>query len=203
MKRFLDVILAFLGMVILSPVFLVVPVLIKLDSSGSVFFRQERIGRKFRPFTIYKFRTMRPEHNGSGLPVTVQGDKRVTRLGKFLRKYKIDELPQLYNVLKGDMSFVGPRPEIKKYVELYRKDYEKLLNVRPGITDPASLEYSREESMLPASDESEKTYVSKILPRKIRLSSSYVDNQNVFYDIKLIFKTALKSWGKFKMFVLH
>ena len=124
-----------------------------------------------------------------GPQITVGGDKRVTKIGKFLRKYKIDDLPQLMNVLKGEMSFVGPRPEVSKYVKLYKQDYEKLLQIRPGITDPSSIKYSKEESVLSMSKNWEKDYVKRILPEKIKLSSHYVDNHNLLTDLNLIFKT--------------
>ncbi len=127
-----------------------------------------------------------------GPQITVDGDKRVTKIGKLLRKYKIDELPQLMNVLKGEMSFVGPRPEVIKYVKSYKQDYEKLLQIRPGITDPSSIKYSKEESVLSSSKNWEADYVKRILPEKIRLSSHYVDNHNLLTDLSLIFKTIFK-----------
>jgi lipopolysaccharide/colanic/teichoic acid biosynthesis glycosyltransferase len=156
---------------------------------------QERMGRNFRPFRIIKFRTMAAGSEREGPFITVCGDNRITRLGRFLRKYKIDELPQLINVLKGDMSLVGPRPEVKKYVGLFRSDYEKLLTVRPGITDPASLQYSDEEGLLSLAGNWEEDYLRRILPAKIRLSSEYVDNHGVVTDIKLILKTILRASG--------
>jgi lipopolysaccharide/colanic/teichoic acid biosynthesis glycosyltransferase len=141
MKRTFDIVAAALGVVILSPLLLMAAVLVKLSSPGPVFFQQERIGKGFRPFLIYKFRTMRPDAPATGMLITVGNDPRVTRIGRLLRKTKIDELPQLINVLKGDMSLVGPRPEVPKYVELFRADYDEILRVRPGITDLASLKY--------------------------------------------------------------
>ncbi len=134
--------------------------------------------------------TVDAENNGP--QITVDGDKRVTKIGKFLRKYKLDELPQLINILKGEMSFVGPRPEVRKYVELYKPDYEKLLQIRPGVTDPSSIKYSKEEIVLSLSNNWEEEYVKKILPEKIKLSSKYVDNHNILTDLKLIFKTIFR-----------
>jgi len=195
LKRAFDMACSFCGLVVLSPFLAVAAVLVKIDSKGPAFFLQERIGRNFRSFRIIKFRTMAVGLEKAGSLVTVGGDERVTRVGRFLRKYKIDELPQLINVLKGDMSLVGPRPEVKKYVELFRSDYERLLTVRPGITDPASLRYSDEEGLLSLSEKWEEDYIGRILPEKIRLSSAYVDNRGFVADIKLIFKTILRtSW---------
>ncbi len=180
------------GLVLLSPLFLFIAILIKIDSKGPVFFRQERIGRGFRPFSIYKFRTMNAGIPGNGPLITVGGDRRVTGTGKILRRAKLDELPQLFNILKGEMSFVGPRPEVGKYVDLFRPDYEKLLTVRPGITDPASIKFSDEETVLTGSEDWEREYVGRILPEKIRLASGYVDRHNVLVDLKLILKTFAK-----------
>ena len=192
MKRFLDIFLSCIGLIILLPFFAVIAMLIKYDSRGPVFFRQERIGKNFREFKIYKFRSMEVDAFKKGPQITVSGDNRVTRIGKVLRKYKIDELPQLINVLKGEMSFVGPRPEVRKYVELFKQDYQKLLIVRPGITDPASIKYSKEESVLSLSNNWEEDYIKRILPEKIQLSSQYINHHNIFIDLDLIFKTIFK-----------
>ena len=181
-----------MGLGILSPLFVLIAVLIKLDSSGPVFFLQERIGRNFLPFQIVKFRTMKVGAILQGPLITVGGDKRVTRIGIILRKLKIDELPQLINILKGEMSFVGPRPEVKKYVEHFREDYMKLLTVRPGITDPASVRFSDEEVLLASSADWERDYIEKILPEKIRLAQGYIENHTLCIDIRLIMKTLLK-----------
>jgi lipopolysaccharide/colanic/teichoic acid biosynthesis glycosyltransferase len=194
-KRLMDIILSFSGLLVLSPLFAVVGLLVKIDSPGPVFFRHRRIGRHFSSFYVYKFRTMVTGAEQTGSSVTVGGDKRVTRLGEILRKYKIDELPQLLNVLKGDMSLVGPRPEVKEYVDLYEADYRKLLRVRPGITDPASLRYSEEEGLLALSPNWEEDYRKRILPDKIRLSLEYVENHSVFTDLSLIMKTIRKASG--------
>lgn len=193
MKRLFDIFFSSIGLLILSPLFVVVALLIKLDSKGPVFFRQERIGKYFKPFRIYKFRTMTVDTVEKGPLITVHGDNRVTKIGKFLRKYKIDELPQLLNVLKGEMSFVGPRPEIKEYVQLFKSDYKKLLKIRPGITDPASIKYSNEEGILSLSKNWEEDYTKRILPEKIKLSLHYVETHNVITDLKLILKTIIET----------
>ncbi len=192
-KRLLDILFSLTGLLILSPLFAVVALLIKLDGDGPVFFRQERVGKDFQPFRIYKFRTMHPSAENKGPLITVRGDARITKIGALLRKYKIDELPQLLNVLKGDMSFVGPRPEVKKYVRLFNSEYKKLLKIRPGITDPASIKYSDEERVLSQSGNWEEDYTKKILPEKIKLSLHYADNYNVITDLNLILKTIFKS----------
>ena len=192
-KRLFDIIFSFLGLLILLPLFAAVALLLKRDSKGPVFFRQERMGRHFKPFRIYKFRTMTVCQEGRGPLITVANDTRITRFGRFLRKSKIDELPQLLNVLKGDMSLVGPRPEVEKYVQLFRPEYEKLLTVRPGITDFASLRYAEEEGLLALSGNWEEEYIKKILPQKIRLSLRYVENHTIFTDVSLIVKTIVRT----------
>ncbi len=192
MKRIFDIFFSFIGILLLLPLFAVVAILIKIDSKGPVFFRQERIGRNFDPFNIHKFRTMVVDTVNNGPQITVGGDKRITKVGRFLRKYKIDELPQLMNILKGEMSFVGSRPEVRKYVELYKSEYKKLLKICPGITDPASIKYSKEEGVLSLSKNWEEDYVRRILPEKIKLSLDYVDNSDLLTDIRIIFKTVSK-----------
>jgi len=192
MKRLFDIIFSSLGLLFLGPLLVVVAFIIKLDSPGPVLFLQERIGKNFRPFSIYKFRSMSVDAPQKGPSITVGGDKRVTRVGKFLRRYKIDELPQLINLLRGEMSYVGPRPAVRQYVELFRKDYEKLLTIRPGITDPASIHFSDEENVLSSSVNWEETYMTKILPEKIRLAEAYVDNHTILTDIRLIVQTFFK-----------
>ncbi|RJO60412.1 sugar transferase [candidate division WS5 bacterium] len=192
-KRIFDIFFSFIGLVILSPLFLLVSVFVKLDSKGPVFFRQERVGKDFKEFRIYKFRSMVNESGNEGTKVTVRGDKRVTRFGKLLRRYKIDELPQLINVLKGEMSFVGPRPEVRKYVEMFRTEYKRLLSVRPGITDPASITYSNEESVLASSNNWEEGYLKQVLPEKIKLSLQYIEKRkSILDDLTLIVKTLFK-----------
>ena len=192
-KRLFDIFFSSLGLLILLPLFTVVALLIKRDSEGPVFFRQERIGRNFKIFRIYKFRTMTINQERECPLITVGGDTRVTGFGSFLRKYKIDELPQLLNVLRGEMSLVGPRPEVKKYVQLFKPEYERLLKVRPGITDFASLRYAEEERVLALSDNWEEEYMEKILPEKITLSLRYVENHNIFTDVGLIVRTIFKT----------
>ncbi len=192
MKRFFDIFFSSIGLIILAPLFLIVSALIKLDSKGPVFFRQERVGKDFKDFKIYKFRSMVIESESRGPQITVRGDNRVTRIGKLLRRHKIDELPQLINVFKGEMSFVGPRPEVRKYVELFKPEYQKLLKIRPGITDPASIKYSEEESVLSQSNNWEENYINRILPEKIQLSSQYINHHNLLIDLYLIIKTILK-----------
>jgi lipopolysaccharide/colanic/teichoic acid biosynthesis glycosyltransferase len=193
MKRAFDIVFSLFGLFILLPLLPFVAILIKLDSRGPVFYRQERVGRDFRIFVIYKFRTMMVNADRQGALITAAGDKRITKIGGLLRRYKIDELPQLFNVLKGDMSFVGPRPEVSEYVELFKSDYRKLLTVRPGITDPASLKYSNEETILGMSKASQDAYTNRILPEKIRLSSDYIDSHTLVTDLKLIMMTLLKT----------
>ncbi len=192
MKRFFDISCSAIGLVTLLPLFLVVAILIKLDSRGPVFFRQQRIGRNFRSFRIYKFRTMTTDAPKKGLQITVGGDKRVTRIGRILRKYKIDELPQLINVLMGDMSLVGPRPEVEKYVELCKEDYKYILQIRPGITDIASITYRDEEGVLTGKRNPEAYYRQVLLPEKIRLAREYIDRASFFYDLRLIFATVYR-----------
>ncbi len=192
MKRTFDIVVAFLGLLLLSPLGAVVALLIKWDSRGPVFFRQERVGRGFRPFFIYKFRTMVEDAPRRGGLITVGEDPRITRVGWYLRKTKIDELPQLINVVRGKMSFVGPRPEVRQYVELFRKDYEEILKVRPGITDLASLKNRDEADVLGRSQDPEEEYVNRILPEKIHLAKEHLRRSSFFLDLTLVFKTLLK-----------
>ena len=190
-KRGFDAVFASLGLLCLAPLLLLVALLIKLDSPGPVFFRQERIGRGFRPFRIYKFRTMARDAPRKGGPITFGADPRITTVGRILRTTKIDELPQLINVLRGQMSFVGPRPEVRRYVELFREDYEDILRVLPGITDLASLKYRHEAEMLGRCENPEEAYVRQILPEKIKLAKEYVRKASLRFDIALILKTLL------------
>ena len=194
-KRAFDILVSVAGLIVLLPLLLLVATAIKLDSSGPVFFRQWRVGRRFRRFGIYKFRTMIDDAFDRGLPITVGRDSRITRVGKILRKTKIDELPQLLNVLKGDMSLVGPRPEVPRYVELFRPDYEHILKVRPGLTDLASLKYSDEASILGQSANPEGDYVARLLPDKIRLAKEYIQRSSLLFDVKLIVETIIKLFG--------
>ena len=192
MKRLFDILFSFIGLLLLQPLFVVIAIMIKVDSTGPVFFKQGRVGKNFRRFIIYKFRTMVVDAEKQGLRITSGGDCRITKVGRILRKFKIDELPQLYNVLKGDMSFVGPRPEVIRYVEWYKEDYERILSVRPGITDISSMTYRNEESILQGVDDPERYYVHVLLPEKMRLAREYIQKVSFFYDVKLIFKTLYK-----------
>ena len=196
MKRVFDILMATIGLILLSPLFLLVAVLIKLDSPGPIFFRQERIGKRFRPFFIHKFRTMVENAAQIGTEITYGNDPRITRIGRLLRETKIDELPQIINVLKGEMSLVGPRPEIRQYVELFQRDYEEILKVRPGISDMASLKYSDEGSLLGNSRNPREEYISRVLPDKIRLAREYIKHSSLVFDLRLIFKTLLKLFER-------
>jgi lipopolysaccharide/colanic/teichoic acid biosynthesis glycosyltransferase len=186
-KRIFDFASALLGLIIVSPLLVIIAIAVKLSSPGPVFFRQTRVGLGFQPFRIVKFRTMREKMDGP--LITARGDRRVTGVGRMLRLTKLDELPQLWNVLAGDMSLVGPRPEIPEYVEKFRRDYEEILTVRPGITDPASIEFRREENLLAQSDDPEAKYLSAILPRKLAMAREYVKTRTFLGDLILIFRT--------------
>jgi len=192
MKRIFDIVVSLVGFICFLPLLVFVAVAIKLDSPGTIFFRQERIGKGFRPFFIFKFRTMVQDPSGRGRLITVSDDPRITRAGRFLRKTKIDELPQLINVLKGDMSLVGPRPEVRQYVELFRTDYEQILKIRPGITDLASLKYHDEAAVLKQLENPEAEYCNRILPDKISLSKEYVKKSSFVFDLAVILKTLPK-----------
>lgn len=201
LKRAFDIIFSFIGIILLFPIFIIVGIIIKIDSKGPIFFSQERIGKNFKAFKILKFRTM--VYDNKGPLLTARGDQRITRVGKYLRRYKIDELPQLFNVFKGDMSLVGPRPEVRKYVELFKPYYKEILTLRPGITDPASLKYSDEESILSLSQDYEELYIRRILPDKIKLSLEYIKNQNIITDILIIFRTILRIKNSKNLYEHH
>ena len=196
MKRNLDILVSLVGLICLFPFLLLAAVLIKLDSRGPIFFRQERIGMRFRPFQILKFRTMVQNSIAGGQSITVGDDPRITRVGWLLRKTKIDELPQLINVLRGEMTFVGPRPEVPQYVELFRQDYEEILKVRPGITDLASIKYRDEAALLGQSENPEEEYVTRVLPDKINLGKEYIRRSSVLFDLTLMFKTFLRLFDR-------
>ncbi len=191
MKRTMDVICAGLGLLLLWPVFLVVAVLIKLDDRGPVLFLQERIGRRCKPFMIYKFRTMVVDAPLRGAAITARDDRRITRVGQFLRHTKLDELPQLFNVLKGDMSLVGARPEVARYVDLFRDEYTEILKLRPGITDMASIRFRDEASLLSTAADAESVYIERILPEKLRLARHYASQSSSVYDVRLILTTVI------------
>ncbi len=190
--RLLDIVLSLLGLLFLLPIFLILAVWIKFDSQGSIFFRQIRVGKDGRDFRIYKFRTMIVNAEKMGIITIGERDPRITNSGYFLRKYKLDELPQLINVLKGEMSFVGPRPEVRKYVEMYNQEQLKILTVKPGITDYASIEYINEDEILGKSLDPERTYIEEIMPQKIKYNMKYINNKTVIEYFKIIFLTIIK-----------
>jgi len=195
MKRLFDLLLSISFLLILSPAFIFISLWILLDSSGGVFYSQLRVGRKNRDFKMFKFRSMQPESDSKGL-LTVGGqDPRVTRAGFYLRKTKMDELPQLLNILKGEMSFVGPRPEVRNYVEYYSEEQMNVLNVRPGLTDYASLQYFEENKLLEHSADPEKTYISQIMPAKLALNLRYIKDQSLLLDIRIILRTIGKIFS--------
>lgn len=192
LKRLFDIVASFIGIILLSPFLIIIAIFIKLGSNGPVFFKQERVGLKGKHFLILKYRTMIVDAEKYGKQITVGKDNRITAVGSFLRKYKLDELPQLINVLKGDMSLVGPRPEVPRYVKLYSKEQLKVLDVRPGITDLASLRYSDENELLGTVENPEEYYINVIMKDKLDLNLEYIDKSNVFYDIVIILKTIVK-----------
>ncbi len=188
-KRVVDVLLATIGLILLAPLFAGIAVGVKVTSSGPVIFKQERIGLRGRPFDLYKFRSMVADASNLGPQLTVGDDPRVTRLGRFLRRFKLDELPQLFNVLRGDMSIVGPRPEVPKYVALYPQGVrERVLSVRPGLTDQAAITLD-EERMLAQAADPELTYVSEVLPSKLALYEQYVAAHGLLVDLTIIART--------------
>lgn len=189
MKRLFDIVASGVGLLLLSPLFLLVAIWIKLDSPGPVFYRQVRVGQYNQDFRIFKFRSMRVGADKGSL-VTIGGrDPRVTRSGYFIRKFKVDELPQLINVFIGDMSLVGPRPEVRHYVDYWTQEQLHVLDVRPGITDPASIKFRNENELLEKAEDPEKYYIEVIMQEKLRLYLEYVENHSFWYDIKLIFQT--------------
>lgn len=188
-KRLFDLVAAALGLLVLSPVFLLLALWIKADSPGPVFYRQRRVGRRNRDFWLYKFRSMRVGADRAGL-ITVGGrDPRITPSGYYLRKYKLDELPQLIQVLSGDMSLVGPRPEVRRYVDLYTPEQMHVLDVRPGITDMASILYRNENELLARAEDPDKYYVEVVMQDKLRINLEYVARHSFGYDLRLIFRT--------------
>lgn len=189
-KRVFDLCLVSLGLLLLAPLMLLIALCIKLDSSGPVFYRQERVGRYGMPFRIYKFRTMRHNPGDLGLQITVGADARITRVGAFLRRSKLDELPQLIDVLQGTMSLVGPRPEVPRYVTHYPPDLRaKLLSVRPGITDFAALSFHNESELLAQAKDPEAEYVQVVMPKKLVLAAQYVDTASLALDVKILWRT--------------
>lgn len=191
MKRLFDIIVSGCALILLSPIFLIMAIWIKLDSKGAVFYRQMRVGKKNKDFCIYKFRSMYVGSDKGSL-VTIGGhDPRVTYSGYFIRKFKLDEFPQLINVFVGDMSLVGPRPEVRHYVNYWTPEQMHVLDVRPGITDPASIKFRNENELLEKAKDPEKYYIEVVMQEKIRLYLEYVENTSFWYDIKLIFKTIM------------
>ena len=189
MKRLFDIFASGLGLIALSPLFVVLAVWIKCDSRGPVFYRQTRVGKDNKDFRLFKFRSMRPDSDKLGL-ITVGGrDPRVTRSGYYIRKYKLDEFPQLLNVFRGDMSLVGPRPEVRKYVDMYSPEQMRVLSVRPGITSLASIRYRNENEILAAAADPDKTYIEQVMPDKLAIDLEYVDRATLLNDIKLILST--------------
>jgi len=192
LKRIFDIIVSLIGLIILAPIFAIISIIIKLDSAGPVFFKQVRVGKDGKEFKIFKFRTMVDDAEKQGMQLTVGKDSRITRIGQFIRKTKLDELPQLINVFIGDMSFVGPRPEVPKYVAMYDEVQINILRVRPGITDYASIEYRDESTLLAQSDNPEETYINEIMPAKFALNAKYLDDISIMQDVKIIFRTIYK-----------
>ena len=189
MKRLFDIVCSFFGLLVLSPLFVFLSLWVGLGSKGGVFYKQKRVRGFNKDFTLYKFRSMRVGADKKGL-LTIGGkDSRVTKAGFFIRKYKLDELPQLLNVLKGDMSFVGPRPEVRKYVDMYTERQLKVLDVRPGITDLASIKYRNENDLLATADNPEQYYIDVVMQDKLALNLQYIETRSFFGDIKLIFRT--------------
>jgi len=193
LKRSFDIIFSFFGLILVLPLLLIIGLLIKLDSKGPVFYRGVRIGRHESPLKIFKFRSMVQNAEELGGPSTAGDDARLTKIGKFLKKYQLDEIPQLINVLRGEMSLVGPRPEVKMYIDMMTEEERKtILSIKPGMTDLASLWDFHEGEILKGSPDSEKTYREKIRPKKIKLQLEYVKNRSFLLDLKIIIKTILK-----------
>lgn len=190
-KWMFDKSVAAIGLLVLSPVFFIVAIAIWATDRGPILYKQQRIGKNQQPFTLYKFRSMRVQPDNNQL-LTIGNDSRITPIGRFIRQYKIDELPQLFNVLNGSMSLVGPRPEVAKYVNLYTTSQLKVLSVKPGITDWASIKYSNESELLAKAENPEEFYVSTIMPDKLALNLEYIKNQSFFLDVKIVINTIFK-----------
>ena len=195
MKRLFDIIAAILVLIMGLPFFIIIALLIVLDGKGGVFYSQERIGRYKRSFNLYKFRTMQPESDNLGqLPIGSK-DSRVTSIGYYLRKYKIDEFPQLINIIVGHMSVVGPRPEVPKYVKMYNQEQLNVLKVRPGLTDYASLVYFKENELLGKAQDPENVYIKEIMPQKLALNNKYIKEKGMLTDLNIILKTLLRIFN--------
>lgn len=193
MKRLFDIVFSLFGIIILSPSFLIIAFLVKVTSKGGAFYKQIRVGKNNKDFRLLKFRSMYVDSDKKSL-ITIGGhDSRVTKVGYFIRKYKLDELPQLINVLKGDMSFVGPRPEVRYYVNMYTKEQLQVLNVRPGITDPASIAYRNENELLAKQSDPKQYYIDVIMQDKLRINLEYIANRTFWSDVKIILQTIYVS----------
>ncbi|MFN5630189.1 MAG: sugar transferase [Bacteroidota bacterium] len=190
-KRIFDIISSFFFLVLIFPLFILISILIKIDSKGPIFFKQIRVGKNNKDFLLLKFRTMRVDQKNSSL-ITVGNDSRITNVGNFLRKYKLDEFPQLINILKGEMSVVGPRPEVRKYVDMYSISQLEILSVKPGLTDPSSIKFSNESELLGTAENPEKYYIETLMPLKILISLKYIRTQSFVGDLRIIFQTFSK-----------
>ena len=189
LKRLFDIVFSLLLIIILLPLFLILAILVKVDSKGPILYLQTRVGKRNQDFKLFKFRTMYIDSDKKGLLTVGHRDSRITRAGYNLRKYKVDELPQLFNVLIGDMSVVGPRPEVRKYVDMYDERQQKVVSVRPGITDFASIQFVNENELLKNAENPEKLYIDEIMPAKLELNLKYIENRHFFKDIKIILLT--------------
>jgi lipopolysaccharide/colanic/teichoic acid biosynthesis glycosyltransferase len=192
MKRLFDLIISLTALIVLLPIMFVIGFLVMLDSKGPMIYRQQRVGRNGKLFWMHKFRTMKLHSDKQGLLTVGEHDPRITRIGYFLRKLKLDELPQLWNVFVGDMSIVGPRPEVEKYVKLYNDKQKNVLAVRPGLTDPASLEYFEENRILESFEHPEEAYIQYVMPRKLELNLEYIERRNFFTDLFIMVRTLMR-----------
>lgn len=195
MKRLMDVFFSFVGLIVLLPLFFLISVAIVFDSGFPVFYLQKRVGKNGKDFILFKFRTMKLNSDEHGLLTVGKKDSRITRIGYFLRAFKLDELPQLLNVFIGDMSLVGPRPEVRKYVTLYNEEQRRVLSVRPGITDYASIKYVNENDLLADAKDPEEFYIKRIMPEKLKLNMEYIHQRNLLIDIKIILQTFRKIFN--------
>ncbi|MFC2111312.1 sugar transferase [Bacteroidota bacterium] len=194
-KRVFDIISSLIGIIICLPFFIIISFFVIIDSRGGVFYRQIRVGKNNKDFLLFKFRTMKSKSEKNGLITVGKRDSRITKTGYFLRKFKLDELPQLLNIIKGDMSIVGPRPEVRKYVEMYDYNQMKVLSVRPGLTDYSSLKYINENEILGEVENPEEVYINEIMPAKLKLNLKYIEEKNFATDLKIIFKTFTKIFS--------
>ena len=192
MIRLFDILFSILGLTILSPFLFILSIAIIIESKGGIFYLQTRVGKNNKDFKLYKFRSMQINSDKKGLLTIGDKDNRITKIGKFIRKYKLDELAQLLNVIKGDMSLVGPRPEVRKYVDLYNKKQLKVLSVKPGVTDYASIEYRNENEILAKSDNPEKDYIEEVMPYKLELNMKFINDRSLYNYFKIIFITIFR-----------